>query len=772
MRQMVEIKPQITYREEGKTSRLLEIIWSFLLLFSFQGGLYKYNCIWTQMEEQGVSLYVGMLILGTLGTVILYHLLKQKAIGYLAAPAMALVFVLIKGFHSLYYGFFGFLNYLISWWNIKYEDGITLVMENEITPEDVWVFVIALSLVITGVFWFFIRKEHLLSLLIFSLAIIITGMVTDTFSAIGCSAFLLGCVGMWMLTIRKRAGWQQLCWFVVIGVLLFGSAFISKEESMQSLVAVKNQIKETTNAVRYGTDTLPQGDLTKANQLLSGEDETLILTTNQKKAMYLRGFVGGRYQNDCWKPLPKSVYKGSNSGMLDWLNGDGFYPQNQYAEYMNNDDKEEIEKNTVKIENTGANRSYIYMPYSANVIHGVGIDRNFDENYESHNLFGKRKYQYDEWSGTRPGELLYADGWVKNPQTENQKKYEEAEAVYADFVYENYLEVDENLAGMIQEIFYDGWESDHTIYSVTERIRDVLDSRAVYREEFELPPEGSDYVSWFLNRGHEGNSVLFATAAVCAFRVQGIPARYVEGYYVTEEQMKQSENGSVVLTNQNSHAWVEVYLDGVGFVPVDVTPGFYYDTYTLLQMVDRPQNISQTAVEQDSDESGNELDREGGTSGDNSDEKERQTKVNVPLTIPFGIVLVLLLLVVITEVRYFIYEFTLEKRFFALSTDAQVRYLSKAVFGLLELYGYKTQLGWEIEDMDDMLAAKIQSVAHGEYRRVTTLMEKVIYGQESLLPGEIRVIYIFAQKLYDNRKYEKVWKRLQIRYLPLHLKRL
>ena len=59
--------------------------------------------------------------------------------------------------------------------------------------------------------------------------------------------------------------------------------------------------------------------------------------------------------------------------------------------------------------------------------------------------------------------------------------------------------------------------------------------------------------------------MLYASAAVEAFCAHGIPARYVEGYYLGASKIQDSKNGEVSITGENAHAWVEVYFDGVGW---------------------------------------------------------------------------------------------------------------------------------------------------------------------------------------------------------------
>ena len=78
----------------------------------------------------------------------------------------------------------------------------------------------------------------------------------------------------------------------------------------------------------------------------------------------------------------------------------------------------------------------------------------------------------------------------------------------------------------------------------------------------------------------------YAAAAVMMFRYYGIPSRYVEGYLLTPETVKEAGTAETVTVSQKyAHAWPEIYLDGMGWIPVEVTPKYenimgtpYYET--------------------------------------------------------------------------------------------------------------------------------------------------------------------------------------------------
>ena len=81
----------------------------------------------------------------------------------------------------------------------------------------------------------------------------------------------------------------------------------------------------------------------------------------------------------------------------------------------------------------------------------------------------------------------------------------------------------------------------------------------------------SETVSDCLLRTGVGFCQQYATTMVMMLRSLHVPSRYVEGYL--PGQPDEDGSGSYVIDRSAAHAWVEVWFEGVGWVPFDPTPG-------------------------------------------------------------------------------------------------------------------------------------------------------------------------------------------------------
>jgi hypothetical protein len=74
----------------------------------------------------------------------------------------------------------------------------------------------------------------------------------------------------------------------------------------------------------------------------------------------------------------------------------------------------------------------------------------------------------------------------------------------------------------------------------------------------------------FLFGSHEGFCVHVAHAMAFLLRAQGVPTRIGVGYAMDER--RRPPGASILFTGGDGHAWCELYLRGVGWVPIDGSP--------------------------------------------------------------------------------------------------------------------------------------------------------------------------------------------------------
>lgn len=143
-------------------------------------------------------------------------------------------------------------------------------------------------------------------------------------------------------------------------------------------------------------------------------------------------------------------------------------------------------------------------------------------------------------------------------------------------------------------------------------------------------PEGKDFVDYFLTESKTGYCSYFASAATLMFRSYGIPARYAEGYMLTEKEIASSnqvlENGKVQVSiySKDAHAWVEVYLDGIGWIVVDPTPSS--GSVVSLDDIRRNQSPQNNVAANNNNNNNSSQQDSSDNQPDNSDGGERVTQ--------------------------------------------------------------------------------------------------------------------------------------------------
>ena len=107
-----------------------------------------------------------------------------------------------------------------------------------------------------------------------------------------------------------------------------------------------------------------------------------------------------------------------------------------------------------------------------------------------------------------------------------------------------------------------------TQYDKAQALVDWFQREFVYTLELPRTPREATLDAFLLQR-KEGHCEYFSTAMAILLRTQGIPTREVNGFLGGEW----SQFGDYLAVTQNqAHAWVEVWFPGYGWVPFDPTP--------------------------------------------------------------------------------------------------------------------------------------------------------------------------------------------------------
>lgn len=385
----------------------------------------------------------------------------------------------------------------------------------------------------------------------------------------------------------------QIMLIIIVFVAIFSGIFTLQlkntyEEDTAVAKAVKNKLNNKIGKfISYDNDGeeismaggLSEGRLGDVPSIQYDNREDLIVrfVPKSNKNIYLRGYIGSIYDNNRWlsiydtdkKKISDNLERVYGISNLDRANVSSIVLDRNYGQGVNNS----IYK--MEVINIDADSKYVYMPYYSI------IDESFMKVASEDKILAKNRTEryYIEYY-PYSNQLTNTDAYYDD--------YEFNEGQYSSYVKNIYTQIPEKNRAKLEKLCKkEGFSASDK--NVILNIQNYFKKSYVYSLYCGTTPDDKDFVNYFIDT-KKGFCAHFASAAVLILRSLGIPTRYVEGYVITsdmiskgtsvenkenyivsDQEVNMSNAIEVKVPDNKAHAWIEVYKDGFGWVPYEMT---------------------------------------------------------------------------------------------------------------------------------------------------------------------------------------------------------
>ena len=730
------------YRETQSTrgQTLLELL-SALLIFLALAAIFH-----TVSGFSAMLWLLGAGILTCTAAAIIRHFQKTKLLLPILLAALLLVVLFAR--NTLLNGFGAAWNTLRDLWAAE-KDILLPLAETDGTS--LWLAGIVAGILLAMMSVALSRVPTLTAVLLAALS------VAAAFVQPGILLLAAAAIALLMLTWQKSKNAVSAASFLLVGVIVAGIAAISLQTgTMQSL---SQSAKDSLHHWRYekAEEVLPEGNLSEPVTKTESTDTILSVTADTAQTLYLRGFVGDSYENGVWSALDAET-AAEEKDLFYWLHQSGFYPQSQLAtaaRLMGN-----YQSGSVSVQNLAGCSLYRYEPCTV-LPERAGLTKNKIQpsTLETNGLRGERRYSYETVSDAQTllPELL---DFLQNDTSDGVKSYLQMESAYREFVYSYALTVPAEFRAQLGAVLDRCCESYGPANSLTKE-----QAQTAALAFLESCFDGSGDIALPLADTADGTTYQYATVAALALRYYGIPARYVEGYTV-----KTTENEPTSVDASAAGAWVEVYQDGIGWLPLALTPGLEdlsaEQTESGIKPVgagkegngDGPRVTEGQELEQD--------DAEPDNSEDNTpDGGQRTGLLHKPA---FWIILVAALLLLLLAAVFIRYAVILKKRNEAFTQEDQsaaAACLFTDCAALLAAMGFKRGTGSMLE-LCETAKAQLGEEYAAKLHDMTMYNAQALFSSRAISPEQLTEMRAFHDTTMENLKTRcKPLRKLRLKWL-------
>lgn len=611
----------------------------------------------------------------------------------------------------------------------------------------------------------------------FAVPFLVWGVRPELFAVL---SFLIFCFFLW-----SPSFWGGVLGTGILILLLAGGSILglTNTDKMSAMQKKWNEERYEENA-----SVLPEGKLNKAKKLKRTDETALEVTISKKNSYYLRGFVGTTYENNSWESSTNdwNVF-GADSSMLAasgqeayssllWLHNKDFYGTNAMYHFVRqkklSEGKTDPSLYILSVKNTGANRKYLYLPYECAVLPSIyeqdGVAAvNKTENLFASGIKGAEEYSFKSMENMAGQLKSFTAVKDKEKNVSSQKMAES----YKEYVNATCLFLNKETKTLISSETEGSLQGNLSVLAIINRIKNFMKSSITYNENPGKIAKGEDFAKWFFRDKKSGYDVQYAAAAVMMFRYYGIPSRYVEGYLLTPETVKNAGTPETVTISQKyAHAWPEIYLDGMGWIPVEVTPKYENVMGTPYYQVQETAISNSSPTDKSlKDKQKEEKEQEKKKQQEQTTQKKQQTTENKTVQTPQqlpqnntkgsgragairALLRILLILLFILLILFFIFRKHLKKMYWNWKTDRllnQQKY-SQAVtlwYDILckTLYGKEKMKDNRIRTIEKRLRIADKEINPKKLHLCLAIRQKAIYAPEGITRKEAEAAVHFLK---------------------------
>lgn len=582
--------------------------------------------------------------------------------------------------------------------------------------------------------------------------------------------FLLGFIGM--MAMRKHR-WMTGERRVILKALLPVSAILAAAVLFQLLMTEKNQVpdqaerlamrgkieeffdliwknsrsNEDQDTALYSSGGLSGGNLKAAGNLNYQGKDLLRIEVDEEPTdkIYLRGYAGDTYARGEWNYNGggrfAAWYREEYLGMKEFAAEDGVGVVYQSPgknsgnllslPYYALQQKAQGRMDIQVLNDIGA---YQVMPYTALIdFEQIVSNDSFllpkDQNYGY-------TYVKEFYSLSNDMEALRS-AIGESPFAADELKYRK-------YIYDTALQIPSDLTLLKSAYSVSG--ENLSLDEVIQSVRTELFSRASYTLSPGSVPEGWDPIEYFLFQNMQGYCMHFASAGTLLFRLHGIPARYVEGFVLRPAEFKETPEGryEAVAQDYQSHAWVEIYLNALGWVPVEVTPGFEGD------MSEAISNLGAAAEAEREENAPEEAESEPKPEEPKKKPEEQEKKGMSWLKIGAIAVISFFLLIAGFFVRYQICQRRKQTASRVAEVNERVCGMSESLREFLALAGLNEEKFPDRQKFIQEVKDQYQAIDTDDFTTYLSLTEKAAYSRSILTEKE----YKLAVRVYEGLRDE------------------